>query len=307
MLKKTSILVIGLVLASSINAQNLSKEEKAIKKVIENETHYWQQRDFEKYADTWVHEPYIYRSYTAPRQNSELRGWNAISQWAKSAFENSSGPVIGEYNKIDYCFVVSGTMAFVTFMENGNSSTRVLEKRGSEWKLVGLSVIRSQAYKALEQEARLKKFVGNWKASPSSIKETPGFPGEELVAVDISITYTEGSLKRLITTHYRTANDAFAVRVETTIVYDANAQKSIALNVENAPWGTTAATGECEVDGDGNVSIKFYEIEDRSVLRAEEAITWKDENTMRNKVTFYTKAGKRLNTMSFDMIRQPGL
>ena len=304
MLKNALMLVTVLALVSSINAQTMSKEEKAIKKVIENETHFWQQRDYDKYADTWVHESYIYRSYTAPRQNSELRGWNAISEWAKSIFESSPEQVIGEYNKTDYTFVVSEKMALVTFVENGNTSTRVLEKRGSEWKLVGLSVIGSQAYKALEQEANLKTFVGNWKAIPSTIKEAPGFPGEELVDVDISMTHSDGSLKRLITTHYKTSNDTFTVRVETAIAYDLNTQKTIAVNIENTPWGSTVTTGECMVNEDGSLSIKLHEVGDRSTIRVEEVINLKDQDTMGNRVTFYTKAGKKLNTMSFDVARQ---
>jgi len=305
MFKNALILVTGLVLVSSINAQAMSNEEVAIKKVIENETRYWQERDFAKYADTWMHESYIYRSYTAPKLNSELRGWNAISEWARSAFKNNPQPVIGEYDKTDYTFVVSRTMAFVTFVENGNASTRVLKKQQDTWRLVGLSVIGSQAYKALEHENKLKKFVGNWKADPSSIVVEPAYPGEELVDVDISITYSDGSLKRLLTTHYKTANDTFTVRVETAIAYDTNTQKSIALNIENSPWGSTVTTGECKVDDDGNMSIKFHEVDDRSTIRVEEVITWKDQNTMHNNVTFYTKDGKKLNTMSFDVMRQP--
>lgn len=217
-MKRTcSVLMGALVLGASLHAQTMSSEEAAIKKTIEAETQYWLQRDYEHWADTWTHESSVYRSYATPKYHAEQAGWKAISQWCKNSFANSPEPLTWTLKKTDYKFIVSGTMAFVTFLENGNASTRVLRKERNKWKLVGMTVVDSQAFSALAQENKFKKFVGEWKAKPSSIAEDPGWPGEKLVGLDMSITYSEGSLKRQIVSHYKTNSGGYDVHVDTTL------------------------------------------------------------------------------------------
>ena len=120
--------------------------ETAIKRAIEVETTYFNQRNYDKWADTWMQELYIYWSVTNPHEHSELRGWKALSQMMKDLFEQSPEPVQLKQQKTDYKFRVSGNMAFVTFLEDGNASTRVLETSGGKWKLIRMGVVNSTAY-----------------------------------------------------------------------------------------------------------------------------------------------------------------
>ena len=146
MLKKSLILGLVLILASYTYAKDLSKEEAAIKKAIEDETYYADQKNYNKFSDLWMHEPYVYWSVTNPNSHFELEGWEALSKYFKKQFEKFPEPMQRKANKTDYKFRIIEKMAFVTFREDGNASTRVMEKQNGKWKLIRMGVVGSTAY-----------------------------------------------------------------------------------------------------------------------------------------------------------------
>ncbi len=150
-------------LNSSIDSKTSSNtaqksEEETIRKVIESETAAITNLcDFEKWADHWWHEPYTFFSLTFPKWHVGLRGWSDIAAWGKQTAANCT-PNETISPKYNYRFKIADGMAFVTFLENqGNESTRVLEKRNGQWKLIQMGVIGSAAYESLAQNQEMER------------------------------------------------------------------------------------------------------------------------------------------------------
>jgi TonB family protein len=150
--------------STKLNASIVSKslwdtaqksEEETIRKVIESETAAITNLcDFEKWADHWWHESYTFFSLTFPKWHVGLRGWSDIAAWGKQTAADCT-PNEKISHKYDYRYKIAGDMAFVTFLENeGNESTRVLEKRNGQWKLIQMGVIGTAVYESLAAHQR---------------------------------------------------------------------------------------------------------------------------------------------------------
>jgi hypothetical protein len=133
--------VIFIIFLSAVCVFGSTKDETAIRKVIEDETKYLVMEDFEKWSGCWIHSSQAYFSITKSFDHFELHGWEAISTHIK---EQMAAPGKSEWlpKKTDYQFRIVGNMAFVTFKEDGFASTRVLEKQKGKWKLLQMSVVQ---------------------------------------------------------------------------------------------------------------------------------------------------------------------
>ena len=171
-MKNYFLLLLSLLLSFPLLAQ--SAEEAAIKKAIEDETHYFNQRDYDQWASLWVHSPNTYVSIAGPNENLEQKGWEEISQQVKEFMANNPNPVPDYQKKTDYKYLVDGSMAFVTFDEDGNYSTRVLQKTDNGWKTLEVSVVQTRAYEAQARAEAIKKLIddaqGNWQLDPETIE-----------------------------------------------------------------------------------------------------------------------------------------
>ena len=154
---KQVLLFIAVLLSSTFAMADFTPEELAVKQVIEDETRFFVERDFDKWANLWVHAPYIYIGIATPSMNEELRGWNDYSTFMKGVLSQGSMNSDEHYAaKTDYQFIIGRDLAFVTFYENGNASTRVLEKHQGQWKLIHTGVIYTEDYK------KNKMHVSTW-------------------------------------------------------------------------------------------------------------------------------------------------
>ncbi len=133
--------VVLFLIFSFISTFALTNDEKAVQKTIEDETLSFSQNDFDKLSELWVHSPQAYYSISESFKHTEFLGWEAIASYLKEQMENFANP---EWKpvKSDYQFRIVGNMAFVTFKENGNPSTRILEKQNNSWKILELSVVQ---------------------------------------------------------------------------------------------------------------------------------------------------------------------
>jgi len=304
MLKKSLfLLVLLLIFASSIHAQNLSKEETAIKKVIEDETTYFNQRNYDKWADTWVQELYIYWSVTNPHEHSELRGWEALSQMMKDQIEQSPEPVQLKQQKTDYKFRVSGNMAFVTFLEDGNASTRVLETSGGKWKLIRMGVVNSTAYETLVIQQMMKRFTGNWQAEQATIQINPPLQDSELKSINMSIKYTGKGLK--VNTHSILTRPAGDRTYEEEIVYayDTEKQRIAVLKVGGVGEWSEVYTGECSIQDDGSLHNKMYALGNAETPALDEYFSWKSDDVIHVKEIWYPHRGQPERVFTYDLVK----
>lgn len=171
-------------------SQASTSEQDAIRKAIEDETAAINACDYARWADHWWPETYCYFSVTWPKGHWSMQGWEEISAWGKTATTNCTPSP--NRKKEGFKYAINGNMAFVTFLEDeGNESTRVLEKRNGRWKLIRMGVIASVAYTAMERLDQLHKFAGKWEADLSTFKNDPPPNGWEITGFEFENLPTE--------------------------------------------------------------------------------------------------------------------
>lgn len=151
-----------IILASMICLFGLSAgaqaDKEAIKAVIEKETTSFHNVNRKDWDDAWMHEQYVYWSYSDSTGTNFLEGWNAISKYFDEYFKtqvpirvidvthNASVTINRTWKEIR----IYGNGAFVRYDQqvkdnkihfDETSQVRVLEKKDGKWKVVCVSVI----------------------------------------------------------------------------------------------------------------------------------------------------------------------
>ncbi len=134
--------------------QALSAEERKIVDVIEDESKYFWNRNYEAWANLYVQEPYVV--WTASTKDGVRRfdGWNAWRDEVKRYFAADPDPMPynGVVYKYNYRFRIYKNGAWVSFeqMNDGTKTyeTRILEKEKGNWKIAMVQLI----YNANESE-----------------------------------------------------------------------------------------------------------------------------------------------------------
>jgi hypothetical protein len=180
------LLFLTVIGTNSLLAQKTSQDQEAVRKIIEMETKYYFEGNYDKWAETLAHDPSCYVVNAGPEYHNELIGWNNISTVYKKNMQNTpplSEAELAQYKKYDYVYKINGNMADVTFKEGkGNFGTRVLEKQSGEWKITGMTNVLTTAYKFQSDYTALKSFTGKWKFNPRSFKEEPADTNSKLLS-----------------------------------------------------------------------------------------------------------------------------
>ena len=162
------------------NEQKMSKEEMAVKKVIENETMYYYQNNYDKWAECVVHDPMTYFTYVSPFSGGngiwEAKGWEAVSKSVKDAMKDRPVMKVEDLPvKKNYHFKINGDMAFVTFQQgNGLEETRVMEKKNGQWRILRMEALASKAFAKMHDLYALQRLAGNWEVDMSTYKQEGG-------------------------------------------------------------------------------------------------------------------------------------
>ncbi len=147
-MKHLFIVVLSLTWSQPALAQ--SNESEAIKRVIEQETDNYAAGNFDAWSSFWVHEPYILWIVNQPDGGyHSIQGWDELSAQMKGLIADNAKKPSSSSNRqrTNYGVRQNGTMAFATFDQASTSSpvrtreSRVLEKKGNEWKLIHSSVL----------------------------------------------------------------------------------------------------------------------------------------------------------------------
>jgi hypothetical protein len=133
-------------LASIAQAQTTTADEGAIKKVITDETDAFFTKNRDKWASYWVHEPYI--NWTAQGGANQVltqSGWEAYSGMFDGHFNSPSTGPAPTFIRDKFQVSVLDKVATATFQQTRQRAdggklvsreVRVLEKQGTDWKLV---------------------------------------------------------------------------------------------------------------------------------------------------------------------------
>jgi hypothetical protein len=126
--------------------------ELAVMRVIEAETNAFWHKDFDAWADCWLHSPDIrMMGWWARGGISVIEGWEAHSRNIKRLMDANPtpNPASANVRRENVNIRISDDMAWVTFDQYGadtgepdmdmpglSHETRILEKHNGEWKIV---------------------------------------------------------------------------------------------------------------------------------------------------------------------------
>ncbi len=283
----------------------LTAEEQAVKQVIEDETKYFNLRDYEKWTDCVAKDPMTVYSWTTPfhGENSifEAKGWEEVSKHMKKYIETM--PVDENIpKKYDYQFKVSENMAYVNFLEgNDTHETRVLEKRDGKWKILRMEATASKMFKSMHKKYALQRMAGNWKLDPNSVK-IEGGSGWKLLASQVKAKSTNTGLKAYATIYIEKPNgEELVIEDESIIAYDLGTEKVALFSASYFPksgWSETEV-GIGEVDDDGVLHFESHQVGKDSKSKGMMKID--KDGKMHYSVEKMNEKGEKLFSMSYSM------
>lgn len=295
---KFSLLLLFITTALALNAQVIAPED-AIKKVIEDETHLYNQRDYDAWAATWAHNDNVLWSLAGPNTNLEYRGWDDWSAQTKEYFMENPEPVETYQKKTNYNFTVNGDMAFVTFLEDGNMSSRVVVREEGKWKLQQVGIVQTKAYEAQKQMKALHGLTGVWQLDPATVE----LSDEEWTLLDVhcKVKETTTGLKMYLTSDWKndkgfegTWKDSYM------IARDSESGMLGAMVSTEGPWGTSVHAGECYVKDD-YVKIIAKKLGKETSMKHK--IMKKDDNHVDMQLVFMNAEGEKEWEMKFTLVK----
>jgi hypothetical protein len=135
----------------------LEKEKAAIVEVIERQAAAFWAKDFERWADTWVHAPYVRRlGWSDTGGVVSVEGWEAIAARMQKSMAADPKPNLTPARLVreHLEFRIYGDVAWLTFEQHGVATgeprfdmpglsyeTRILEKHDGEWRVAYLGYL----------------------------------------------------------------------------------------------------------------------------------------------------------------------
>ena len=131
----------------------VNPDEEEIKKILADETAFFYDRNFEKWADTWVHEPYVTWTVTNGAEPGEVltvRGWAALNVAMSELFkrltpEFTVAMLKSTITRDQWQIQLRGNTAYVSYNQHTENAekqtkgditeTRVMEKVNNVWKI----------------------------------------------------------------------------------------------------------------------------------------------------------------------------
>ena len=166
-----SVLALSLIAGHSSCKEkiDIEKEKEAIIAVIEEETNAYLDRDYDRFAATYVQDKTFIRLHSEKGSYEYITGWgyNYIVGWDEMAsvfnesFENNPDTLLNFVNN-DYKIKVypeSAWAVYDAYWYNNEGDTvrwnidvRFLEKVDGEWKIVYLSLVNASSYEEEVEE-----------------------------------------------------------------------------------------------------------------------------------------------------------
>jgi hypothetical protein len=139
------------------DAAEVESEKAALLEVIERQSAAFWAKDFQRWADTWVHADYVRRvGWSQPAGASNIEGWDAIGAAMRKNMSDNPKPNLtpAKLSRTHFNFRIYGNVAWVTFQQRGvdtgeprfdmpglSFETRMFEKHDGKWKIVYLGYV----------------------------------------------------------------------------------------------------------------------------------------------------------------------
>ncbi|HYJ62843.1 MAG TPA: hypothetical protein VEV62_03795 [Parafilimonas sp.] len=304
-------IVAGFTMYCSANAQPKNPEQDAVRKVIEQETRYFFDGNYDKWAGTWAQEPTNYVIFSGPNSNSETMGWDNISAAYKPNMTNvvsvSADDFAANYTKSDYQYHINGNVANVSFKEGkGNFETRTLEKVNGEWKLTSLTVVQSTDYKLQASYNIIKSFIGKWKVDLSSFRTEPAQTQNSYKAVsnDYDIHETMYGIEFASANSYIYEGKQLTSYATEDFITDYSQNAIKYFDYEKSQNGTiSTAIGSASFDSSGRFVVKGMYPDKPSSIYFENIYTINGDGSIHHEGRLFDKDGKLTSKWFFDLHR----
>jgi hypothetical protein len=162
------------------NASAQKSDEAAIKKVLNEETSNYFHKNYDGWANTWVHDTAASVLRASTDGFEQLLGWNAISTEYKNDInglsERTEDEIKPYLNKTDYHIYINGNMATASFKEgdkNPNTEMRTLVKQNGAWKILNFTLIDDGAYAIKNIISNMRAFEGKWVLDEKGTSDPP--------------------------------------------------------------------------------------------------------------------------------------
>jgi hypothetical protein len=221
-------------------------DEAAIKKVLQQETSTYFHKNYDAWADTWLHDTAASILRAGTNGYEQLLGWNAIAaeyktdiQGLRSRTEAEIAPFL---NKSDYYIYINGNVATVSFKEGDktpNTERRTLVKQNGAWKILNYTLIDNSSYAMLSTIRSMKRFAGKWELDGKPTMEPSN--GGELISLKFELKVTPNGLEQYSNFLYSN-NKGQSVDPPADIEYfipDYNADAVSYMEIEKNPAGLT--------------------------------------------------------------------
>lgn len=192
----------ALLLFATAQVSAQKSDEAAIKKVLNEETSNYFHKNYDGWANTWVHDTADMVMNAGPYGHTVISGWNAISSQYKKDIDGldvrSDAEIASFLNKTDLHIYVNGNMATASFKEgdkNPNSEMRTLVKQNGTWKILNLTWINNASYAMQNIIGNMRTFVGKWEldGKPTSDPADEG----QLHSIEFDLRKTPVGLEQL--------------------------------------------------------------------------------------------------------------
>lgn len=295
--------------ASTLQTNAQKKDEDAIKKVLQAETSAFFHKDYDRRANTWMHDTAASILRAGTNDYQQLLGWNAITAAYKQDIQNLRNRTKEEIapflNKHDYHIYINGNMATVSCKEGDkipDTEMRTLVKQNGAWKILNFTMIDNDSYAMLNIMSTLKALDGKWELDGKATMEPTN--GRELNSAKFEVRKTPNGFEQL-------SNFAVTYKNQTLIqptsyeyfIPDYNTNTIFyAFVYKNNSGQTYPGTGIISSDKPNSFTVKQMYPDKPAVVETEYTVTL--ENGKWHQVgKHYDKDGKQTFTGTIELHR----
>ena len=148
-----TLFAISLLLGTSCQEIiDIEKEKEAIIKVVQEEGDAFNDKDFDRFVETFVQNEAASRLFASKNSHTYIVGWEELGPFYKNYFKNYPEPITTKRIRTNYKIKVYKENAWANFNEqdgpNGLMEIKniLLEKVEGEWKIVSLTIINISSY-----------------------------------------------------------------------------------------------------------------------------------------------------------------
>lgn len=300
----------ALLLFATCEVSAQKSDDAAIKKVLQEETTNYFHKNYDGWANTWLHDTAASVLRAGTTGYEQLLGWNAIATSYKQDIQGlgtrTDAEIAPFLNKTDYHVYINGNMATVTFKEGNktpNTEMRTLVKQNGAWKILNFTLINNSSYAMANIMGNMRTFIGKWELDGKPTSE-PARAGV-LHSGEFILRKTPIGLEQLSSFVFTAPNgQSYAPPADYEyFIPDYNTNTISYTSIRKNRFGQTfTGTGKITSNGTNSFTVTTTYPDKPDVIQNEYTVTLKD-GKWHQVDKDYDKSGKQTSTSTLEMHR----